>query len=170
MAKSTGKYALVLQNSGNCPELSRGPALFRKIAIASFAAMLAAGTASAQTSRAPEVTDAVVSAPIETRTGSGDAVIEEITNAVAHADEVTSRIKIMTNANRITVVRVPAPDAEAMNELPGETQARITQLQEALSLNAILAYALDSEQVAMKDVLAAEVSDQDEVTIYVRSI
>ncbi|RLQ88414.1 hypothetical protein D8780_09555 [Notoacmeibacter ruber] len=80
------------------------------------------------------------------------------------------RIKIMTNANTITIVRVPASIGEMVKDLPEKTSANIEELRRAIDLNAIVSYALDSEEITTQTVVAADVSEEDDVTVYVRDL
>ncbi|MCO6390891.1 hypothetical protein GTW25_07605 [Aliihoeflea aestuarii] len=101
----------------------------------------------------------------------GEATFDGALAAIEGNATSTAAIDTMTEVGSVDVVRIgelEGADMTALETATSERSAEITELQAALEANTAVSSALEAEDVAVADVVAAETAADGELVVYVQ--
>ena len=112
--------------------------------------------------------DTIVDAPVGTEQKSVAGEEERIAKAIRNSRDNASAIRKLFNVDKVDIVFVPelADEGSALDKTINDNKDAIGELRVAIEGNALFYHAVDSRSVLLRDVVAVEFGEGNDVTVF----
>jgi len=123
----------------------------------------------AQGLESEEAIDAIVGSDVKTEQKGKDEQIGRIIAAIDSTIDNAERVRKTFNLNTLEIVFLPdlGNGEGAIEQAIAEHEPEIQALQESIEGSAMFYHAIDSREILLRDIVAVEFADQENVTIFV---
>lgn len=144
------------------------PVSIHALAFATFvAAAIPAYTSIAQDAGGVATPEAIVGAEIETGSVAKTVMEPDVIEAIANVSEATEAVLMLYTASDFQIVYVGSTDEGDIGAALDRNADGVQALREAIDASSVFYVALDSKDIDADSVVAARVSDDKSVTVYV---
>ncbi len=142
-----------------------------KLSAAAIAGLFAAGVPSplmAQGVANEDAIETIVDAPVSTEEKQIDELQSRIADAIKASTENARQVRKLFSIDKLDIVFVPelANDGMPLADLMDQHADGIEELRTAIEGSAMFYHAVDSRSVQLRDVIAVEIGDGGDVTIF----
>jgi len=123
----------------------------------------------AQGLESEEAIDAIVGSDVKTEKQGKDEQVGRIIAAIENTLENAERVRKTFNLNTLEIVFLPDLGSEngVIEQAIAKHETEIQALRDSIEGSAMFYHAIDSREILLKDIVAVEFSDEENVTIFV---
>ncbi len=146
--------------------------VFSRRLVAAFAAaglVAVSQVAAAQGLESEDAISTIVGSEVKTEQATAEVETPRILSAIENTPESIEKVRRAFNLGEIEIVFVPGLGTEetVVAQAVLDNHDRLQDLRRAIEGSAIFYHAIDSHQIMLRDVIAAEFGEENTVTIFV---